>query len=184
VRKRSGICALSGIPAAGRRDGSYRFGALASLALSVLCNVLTACCWPYGPRQPATRRRTILVHAIVEQELRLSRGFWATVAAGAIFASMSVRTGRLRPHARERSTALIHANGPYILQAEVLVSALLRVAEDGLDARPQDAAKQVREGQSAAPAGAYPIDAVQLVRVVKALREAAQRWRMLPDGAR
>lgn len=123
-----------------------------------------------------------LAHAVVESALGLSRGFWATVAAGAIFEGMILQAGRQRPHAREQSAALIRANGTFILQAEVLVSALMRVTKEGLDGRPDDTCKLVREAQSAVPIGAYPITAGELVQVVAALREAAASWRALPDA--
>src|SRR5947209_2355421 len=72
----------------------------------------------YGPVAPLPHD---LGHFVVERELRLQEGFWGSVAAGAIFPGMAVLTGRQRPHAAERSAAVIRQNGARITQAEVLV---------------------------------------------------------------
>lgn len=75
-----------------------------------------------------------VAHFIVEKALGLQKGFWGTVADGAIFPNMTVIEGRQPPHARTRSKELIKANGSYLNQAEVFVGvfqrALLANAKD------------------------------------------------------
>jgi hypothetical protein len=48
-----------------------------------------------------------LAHFVVEKALRLDRGFWANVADGAVFKSMSYIAGRRKPKAAERSESLL-----------------------------------------------------------------------------
>jgi hypothetical protein len=124
-----------------------------------------------------------LAHWVVERELDLRRGFWASVAAGAVFNSMAVVGGRRRPHADERSRAVIKVNGPCITQAEVVVGSFMRIIERGLDDNPQVAMAFLRDEQSAVPAGVLAVERDALVRVCAALRAAAVRWQALPVGA-
>jgi hypothetical protein len=44
-----------------------------------------------------------LAHFVVDKTLRLDRGFWANVADGAVFRTMSYIAGRRKPKAAERS---------------------------------------------------------------------------------
>jgi hypothetical protein len=60
-----------------------------------------------------------LAHYVVEKKLGLRRGFWRSVADGAIFPKMTVLGGRQRPHARERSHALCKANSRSLTDVEV-----------------------------------------------------------------
>lgn len=78
----------------------------------------------FGPLEPIPHD---LAHFVVENELRLHGGFWGSVANGAVFGGMKVLAGRQRPHARERSEALMKANHREIMLSEGLVAAALRV---------------------------------------------------------
>ena len=70
-----------------------------------------------------------LAHYVVERELGLRDGFWGRVAAGALFGGMHILDGRQRPHARERSRAIIAAHPQGIIFAEVVVDAVLRAVK-------------------------------------------------------
>src|SRR3712207_5427402 len=48
-----------------------------------------------------------MAHYLVERELGFRRGFWGSVAAGAVFGGMQVVSGRRPPHAADRSKAVI-----------------------------------------------------------------------------
>lgn len=78
----------------------------------------------FGPLEPMPHD---LVHFAVERVLGLHDGFWGSVAAGAIFDGMHVLDGRQRPHARERSRAVLKANQRTVLFAELLVGVAVRV---------------------------------------------------------
>jgi hypothetical protein len=47
-----------------------------------------------------------LVHAVVEQSLRVTDGIWGCVADGVVWSSMRHVSGRQPPHAAERSERL------------------------------------------------------------------------------
>ncbi|HEV2236768.1 MAG TPA: hypothetical protein VGR57_08935 [Ktedonobacterales bacterium] len=67
-----------------------------------------------------------LSHYVIERELELPDGFWGSVADGAIFEGMHILAGRQRPHARERSRAVMKAHHHQILFSEILVESVLR----------------------------------------------------------
>lgn len=76
----------------------------------------------YGPLDPIPHD---LAHYVIEQELGLKDGFWGSVAAGALFGGMKILSGRQRPHAAERSCAVLAAHRQGIVVAEVLVGVAL-----------------------------------------------------------
>jgi hypothetical protein len=78
-----------------------------------------------------------LAHYVIELELGLQNGFWGSVAAGALFKGMKIHAGRQRPHAAERSRAVLTTNRRGIVVDEVLVDAALRAVKGmGLDDAP------------------------------------------------
>lgn len=80
----------------------------------------------FGPLDPIPHD---LAHYVIERALGLHDGFWGRVAAGALFGGMSVVNGRQKPHAGERSRALIAANPYAIGFAEVIVGAVLHAVK-------------------------------------------------------
>lgn len=132
---------------------------------------------------PVTPLPHDLAHCVIERELRLERGFWASVADGAMFQGMTAVTGRQRPHAAKRSSAIIKANGAYVGQAEVLVGSVIQIIRTGLDRDTHAALRILAEAQSACPAGVLVIDESTLSRVCAEVRAASARWhRTQADG--
>ncbi|HLZ71941.1 MAG TPA: hypothetical protein VKV26_18715 [Dehalococcoidia bacterium] len=121
-----------------------------------------------------------LVHFVIERELGLTGGFWGSVADGVLFGSITVVSGRQRPHAAERSRTLLRANAELLLQAEVVAGALDAIVAEGADANAQQALRRLNEAQSAVRIGRVPMDVVGLRRVCAVLREAADGWQKLP----
>jgi hypothetical protein len=70
-----------------------------------------------------------LAHLAIEGALGLRRGFWGSVAAGAVFESMSHLGGRRKPRAAARSNDLLKVNRGHLTEAEVLV----RIFNDALE---------------------------------------------------
>ncbi|MBR0773385.1 hypothetical protein JQ625_00940 [Bradyrhizobium diazoefficiens] len=64
-----------------------------------------------------------LIHFVVEKGMRLQRGFWGSIAAGAKFPSMEVMDGRQKPRANDRSAQIIKANDRFLSEAEAIVGA-------------------------------------------------------------
>lgn len=62
-----------------------------------------------------------LAHFAIESALPLANGFWGSIAAGAVFPSMTYIDGRRRPRAKERSTAVLKSDAAHLSEAEILV---------------------------------------------------------------
>jgi hypothetical protein len=62
-----------------------------------------------------------LAHYVVEKTLMIEDGFWGSIAAGAVFPTMTYLAGRRKPRAAERSSALLKANARALADAEILV---------------------------------------------------------------
>ena len=94
----------------------------------------------YGPSQPLPHD---LAHYVVEKELALRRGFWGSVADGAIFPGMAVLAGRQRPHARERRMRCARANSRSLTEVEVIVGLMVELMKNKVPATSPFAAKAV-----------------------------------------
>jgi hypothetical protein len=70
-----------------------------------------------------------LEHFVVEKNLRLKNGFWGSIADGAVVRGMSYLDGRRKPHAEERSKAILKANERPLAEVEVIV----RLFREGVD---------------------------------------------------
>jgi hypothetical protein len=118
-----------------------------------------------------------LAHYVVERELGLQDGFWASVAAGAIFGGMAILEGRQPPHARERSRALIKANHHGILFAEVVVDAVMRaVRGDSLGADPLPIESPVVRSSTRAERDAL------IAQLLPATHTMCAQWQAVPLG--
>ena len=73
-----------------------------------------------------------LAHFAVEQGLRITGGFWGSVADGAVFGSLTHVSGRRKPHAAERSKAVLKANRDELTATEILVGLFNQALEEGL----------------------------------------------------
>jgi hypothetical protein len=117
-----------------------------------------------------------VAHFAVERALGLTHGFWGSVAAGAVFTSMTHVSGRRRPHAADTSKALKREHRADIGYAEQLVWLVEQIA--GQD----DAAiRRLTARVFATQPPPYPQPAV-LRSATLALRGVGQRWRALHPG--
>jgi hypothetical protein len=73
-----------------------------------------------------------LAHLAIEQALRIRRGFWGSVADGAVFGSMTHVSGRRKPRAAERSKEVLKANQDQLTETEILVGLFNQALEEGL----------------------------------------------------
>jgi hypothetical protein len=73
-----------------------------------------------------------LAHFVVEQGLGIQQGFWGSVAAGALFGSLTYLSGRRRPQAERRSREVLKANKKVLTETEVLVGLFNDAFADGL----------------------------------------------------
>lgn len=123
-----------------------------------------------------------MVHYVVERELKMERGFWGSIAAGMIFGTVQVVSGRQPPHAAERSAALIKASYREQAAAELYVAVLQRVTQEGRE-------RDFRHVNSCLDEVWRPfrwprptVTAEDPLRVCGALREAESAWTSLPVG--
>jgi hypothetical protein len=134
----------------------------------------------YGPPEPLPHD---LAHYVVEKELGLRRGFWGSVADGAIFPGMTVLAGRQRPHARERSEDLCKANSRSLTDVEVIVGALVELMRNNIPATSPYAAKIVARCLTPDKGSELrAITATNLQRIGESLTVMAQRWSEVKVG--
>jgi len=123
-----------------------------------------------------------LAHHVVERILGLDSGFWASVAAGAVFPSMSHVAGRRKPKADERSKAVLAANARPLNEAEVLVRIFNDTIEQGHGETSAVLLGRLKERW--APAGRQPRDIppAKIAEVFAAYRDMLLRWKSVPVG--
>jgi len=114
-----------------------------------------------------------LAHFLVEKTLDLDRGFWTSVAEGAVFKTMDYLDGRRKPKAAERSGTLLKSNAPQLSEAEVLVRIFNDTIEQG---NAEGFAPTAETIARAAQASRIGISCLQRGRLSK--------WRELPVGGR
>ncbi len=73
-----------------------------------------------------------LAHFAIERALRIRRGFWGSVADGAVFGSLTHVSGRRKPHAAARSAEVLKANKDELTATEILVGLFNQALEEGL----------------------------------------------------
>jgi hypothetical protein len=118
-----------------------------------------------------------LAHYVIERELALPDGFWGSVAAGAIFGGMQILSGRQRPHARERSCAVMKAHQQPILFSEILVDVVLRVVQgEQVDPEPLPITSPRVPSRTRADRDAL------LRRLAPAMQDMCARWQALGLG--
>jgi len=114
-----------------------------------------------------------LAHAVTERELRISNGVYGLIAAGHLFPTMTVVSGKLRHDARARSERVWKAYGSSSTGAEVLASAVHLSVESGQSKHVLDAARRAWGMVEQAP---FPWTAADITRALTALRDLAGQW--------
>jgi hypothetical protein len=138
-----------------------------------------------GPRLPHDIR-----HLIVERELRVSDGVWGTIAAGAVYGSMTHLRGRRPPHAAEASERAQREQRNRVMRAELLANLVEAVAV--LDhPSPDEVQRLTRARLSVVPVtepGADPVQVIAmpppgaLLAAAQVLQVEAARWARLRAG--
>jgi len=118
-----------------------------------------------------------LAHFVVERELDLQRGFFGSIADGAIFGGMRVLSGRQPPHAGERSQMVMKANHYPILFSEILVDRTLRALKGeavGIQPLPMTLPHIPASTRAEREALIQPLAAK--------MEEMCERWQAIPMG--
>jgi hypothetical protein len=129
-----------------------------------------------------TRLPHDMAHFVVENELRLEQGFWGLLAAGVLFTNMRLAAGRLRPRAREQSRSVLKEAGQHPIEAEVLVSVMLSIAEERADDDWQVVQARLKEVWKPRKSQRGPLSHDEVRRVCRELRIAEEQWRALSVG--
>lgn len=123
-----------------------------------------------------------LAHFVVEDKLRLNRGFWGSVADGAEFRGMEWIDGRRKPHAIEKAKGTSKENADYLSEAERLVACFERIVDGNLDRVPQRAEAELRPALATVWHRSKAITPSDIANVCDAWRAMQARWDELPVG--
>jgi hypothetical protein len=123
-----------------------------------------------------------LAHFVVEDTLRLSRGFWGSVASGAEFRGMERIDGRRKPHATRRPKTTSKDNADYLSEAERLVACFERIVDGELDRFPQRTETELRLALATVQHGTKAISRSAIEGLCAAWRAMQARWNELPVG--
>jgi hypothetical protein len=121
-----------------------------------------------------------LAHYVVEKALGLEGGFWARVAAGGVFPSMSYLDGRRKPKAVERSKAVLKANPDEFTDAEVLVRIFSETIREGHDAPTPILFARLKDRRLAR--GRPQVAVAQTAEIFARYKDLRSRWAELPLG--
>ncbi len=125
-----------------------------------------------------------LAHFIIESELGLQHGFWGCAAAGAVLPGMTVVSGRRRPHASERSRAVLKNAGQRLNEAEHMVRVVLEVALGRLDERsPPKALGRINKAWRPPGPPRAQLAPAEVTQLCSLVRSTQARWRALEPGA-
>jgi hypothetical protein len=123
-----------------------------------------------------------IAHFIVESELGLEHGLWGLLAAGVVFPNMSIASGRLRPHAAERSRSLLKEAGQQPTEAEGLVFVIMGIAGEGKEEDWTEVSARLNDAWRPRRSQRGPISHDEVRRTCRRLREVEQQWMELPIG--
>lgn len=118
-------------------------------------------------------------HLLTEQAYGL-KGFWASVAAGALFQSLMLVEGRLANDARARSKTIIKENATGVGLGEILGESAYAAAEHGHDV--ETAFKGLGRTWGSVSAAPLPFNREVVADAIEAFRNARARWQAVPVG--
>ena len=124
-----------------------------------------------------------LAHFVVEQALGIRRGFWGSVADGAVFGSLTYVCGRRRPHAAQRSRDVWKANEKALTEVEILVGLFDQAFADGLGADSPVLRDRLRRYAWTPPGQRpRPFTDAQIGAVCSAWNDMLRSWNRLTPG--
>jgi hypothetical protein len=124
-----------------------------------------------------------LAHFAVEQGLRIRRGFWGSVADGAVFGSLTHVSGRRKPRASERSKELLKENKGELTETEILVGLFNQALEEGLEADSPILRDRLRRYIWTAPGRQKrTFSDEEILAVCRCWKEMHAQWTNLPVG--
>jgi hypothetical protein len=125
-----------------------------------------------------------LAHFVVKQSLRLDRGFWGSVADGAVFDLMTHVEGRRKPRAAERSKIVMKANAPNLSEVEVMVGIFSDAFEQGHGNRTVAINARILRYQAAQGQRVRTFNHELIEQAVSMWQTMLSQWNELPIGGR
>jgi hypothetical protein len=124
-----------------------------------------------------------LAHLAIEEALQLNRGFWGSIADGAVFDSMAHVSGRRRPGATARSAEVLRANQRHLTEAEVLVRIFNDALQEGHGPESAELRARLRDHQWPPP-GDPPrqFTDAEITAACAAWRRMLALWQRSPVG--
>lgn len=123
-----------------------------------------------------------LAHYVVESTLRLERGFWGSIVAGAVMSGMTFIAGRQKPKGKERASAVLKANKIALSEAEVRVDIFEQGISQGIaDAWPAMHAL-LKDRHGSRHGNARNIGPEDVANVCRTWRELQSQWQALLPG--
>jgi hypothetical protein len=121
-----------------------------------------------------------LAHFVTEREFHLSRGVFGCIAAGAMFANMSIVDGRARYDGNVRSRTVLKTHAAELSLAECLSGVVHDAVEHrhGLGA----AYRRLRETWGVLRAEPCPYQPAELRQALGVLARLGERWRAVEPG--
>lgn len=123
-----------------------------------------------------------LAHYVVEKALKIEDGFWGSIAAGAVFPTMTYLGGRRRPQATERSRTLLKANARALVDAEIVVCIFNGTIEQGHSENSAVLAGRLRDRLPRPGKKLRPISPSDIAEVYSAYKVLRQDWERVPIG--
>jgi hypothetical protein len=125
-----------------------------------------------------------LAHFVVEKTLRLTHGFWACVADGAVFKTMDYIAGRRKPRAAERSESLLKNCAPQLNEAEALVRIFNDTIEQGHAEDSRVLQQRLRERLKRPGLPFRNFSAAEISGVYAGYKDMLASWQELPVGGK
>lgn len=124
-----------------------------------------------------------LAHFAIERGLGIRRGFWGSVADGAVFDSLTHVSGRRRPRAAERSKQVLKANKGQLTETEILVGLFNQALEEGLGPESPELLYRLRRYTWTPPGQpARHFTDAEIVAACTGWRQMLELWQQLPVG--
>ena len=123
-----------------------------------------------------------LAHFLVEKALRLHRGFWGSVADGAVFNTMSYIGGRRKPKAAERSESLLKINAAPLNDAEAVVRIFNDTIEQGHHENSPVLRERLRSRLARPELEFHRFSDAEISEVYGAYQDMLAKWQKLPVG--
>jgi hypothetical protein len=132
---------------------------------------------------PLRRLPHDLAHFVVEHALGLTRGFWGSIAEGAVFGGVEVLPRKRTARVEERSRQVMKDASSRVTEAEAIVGTVVEIYQRRLD-RDWAAARALLRGtwRPARPSRELPTQA-EVHRACQELSDAENRWLGMAIGS-